>query len=102
MQISKLPLSAALSLMLLNGCTALDNDVTVGEAIDDTAITAQVKAKLIADDDLKARNINVDTRQGVVMLTGVVDNAAEIERVNDLIDEVDGVDSIQNNLTVDQ
>ncbi len=102
MRISKLPMSAALSLLVLTGCAALDDDVTVGEAIDDATITAQVKAALVEDDELSALDINVDTRNGVVTLNGAVDNNADIARANDVADDVNGVRSIQNNLRVRQ
>ena len=102
MRISKLPMSAALSLLVLTGCAALDDDVTVGEAIDDATITAQVKAALVEDDELSALDINVDTRNGVVTLNGAVDNNADIARANDVADDVAGVRSIQNNLQVRQ
>lgn len=102
MRISKLPLCAALGLFALNGCSALDDDVTVGESIDDATITAQVKAALVEDDDLAALDINVDTRQGVVTLNGEVDEQADIARATELVNDVDGVTSIQNNLTIDQ
>ena len=101
MRISKLPM-CALGLLLLNGCAALDDDVTVGEAIDDAAITAQVKAALVEDDELSALDINVDTVNGVVTLNGDVDNQALVARAADVADDVEGVRSIQNNLTVDQ
>ena len=102
MRISKLPLCAALGLFALNGCSALDDDVTVGESIDDATITAQVKAALVEDDDLAALDINVDTRQGVVTLNGEVDEPSDIARATDLANDIDGVVSIQNTLTLDQ
>ena len=101
MRISKLPLCATLGLLLLNGCAALEDDVTVGEAIDDATITAQVKAALVEDDDLAALDINVDTRDGVVTLNGEVDEQADIAKATELANDIDGVRSIQNNLTVD-
>jgi hyperosmotically inducible periplasmic protein len=100
MRISKLPLSAALSLVVLTGCAALDDDVTVGEAIDDAAITAQVKAALVEDKELSALTINVDTADGVVTLNGDVNEASDIARATDVADDVDGVRSIRNNLKV--
>ena len=102
MRISKLPLCATLGLLLLNGCAALEDDVTVGEAIDDATITAQVKAALVEDDDLAALDINVDTRDGVVTLNGEVDEQSDIARATEVANDVSGVRSIQNNLTVDQ
>lgn len=101
MRISKLPL-CALGLLVLNGCAALDDDVTVGQAIDDATITAQVKAALVGDEELSALDINVDTADGVVTLNGEVANQAHIARATDVADDVEGVRSIDNRLTIDQ
>src|SRR5690606_917668 len=54
MRISKLPLCAFLSLLMLVGCSAARDDVTIGEAIDDTVITSRVKAALVQDEELSA------------------------------------------------
>jgi len=46
--------------------------LVVGCSQSDSGITTSVKSKLVADDMVKARNINVDTRDRVVTLTGTV------------------------------
>jgi hyperosmotically inducible periplasmic protein len=43
-----------------------------GDKIDDSWITAKVKSQLLADDDVKGLDINVDTKGNIVHLTGVV------------------------------
>ncbi len=43
-----------------------------GDKIDDSWITAKVKSQLLADDDVKGLDINVDTKANIVRLTGVV------------------------------
>ena len=45
---------------------------TAGQVIDDSMVTASVKAKLIDDPTTKAHQINVETQNGVVQLTGFV------------------------------
>jgi osmotically-inducible protein OsmY len=70
-----------------------------GCANTDAGITTSVKNKLIADDLVKARQINVDTRDKVVTLTGQVTTAEEetralqiargTEGVLDVIDQID-------------
>jgi hyperosmotically inducible periplasmic protein len=92
----------AVGLLALNGCRALEDDVTVGEAIDDAAITAQVKTAIAEDDELSAMKINVDTADGVVTLNGTVNERTDIARATEVANDVDGVRSIRNNLTVDQ
>jgi hyperosmotically inducible protein len=73
---------------------------TATVAVNDAAITAKVKTAFAADDLVKARNINVDTMQGVVTLNGVVNTAAEKQRAMDLARRVDGVSSVRDNLAM--
>jgi len=73
---------------------------TVGTQIDDALITAKVKAKLIEDPITKARKIDVDTVNGVVTLTGIVDSEAEITRAIEIAKSVPGVKKVVNNLRV--
>lgn len=95
------PCAAALSLLLMVGCAATDDDVTVGEAIDDATITAKVKAALIDDEELSANDINVNTREGVVQLIGTVDDRSDISHATSVASEVDGVRSVRNDLVLE-
>lgn len=70
------------------------------QAIDDTAITTALKGKYVLDDELKAHDINVDTLNGVVTLSGAAPSAAAIERATTIAKTVDGVKDVQNQLTV--
>lgn len=74
-------------------------DQTV-QVIDDAAITTALKAKLVADDELKALDINVDTVGGVVTLTGMAPSATAKDRATEIANTVDGVSTVNNNLTV--
>lgn len=73
---------------------------SVGTQIDDAVITTKVKAKLIEDPVTKARKIDVDTVNGVVTLTGLVDTEAEIKRALEIASSVAGVKKVVNNLRV--
>ena len=46
---------------------------TAGRVVDDSVITAKVKSALIADSTTKAYQINVETFEGTVQLSGFVD-----------------------------
>ncbi len=70
-----------------------------GQSIDDAAITASIKSKLIADDELKAIDINVDTSKGVVTLTGAAPNAKTLERATTIARNTNGVSDVKNHLT---
>lgn len=70
------------------------------QATGDMAITAKVNAALVADDRLKATQINVDTREGQVTLTGQAPDAQSRERATTLAAAVVGVKHVDNQLIV--
>jgi hyperosmotically inducible periplasmic protein len=71
-----------------------------GEVLGDAAITGKVKSALIADPDVKALQIDVDTKDGVVTLNGSADTSARSERATTIARGVDGVKSVENRLAV--
>jgi hyperosmotically inducible protein len=75
---------------------------SAGEVVDDGVVTARVKAALTADPTTKARQINVETRAGIVQLSGFVDNSQEKERAAQIARETSGVQSVRNDLEVKQ
>lgn len=75
-------------------------DRTAGEVIDDAAITASVKAKLLEDERTKGFDINVDTKNGVVTLKGGADSLMSKTSATDIATTTEGVVSVDNQLTV--
>ena len=73
---------------------------TVGVVIDDSVITAKAKAKILATKDLKTLQISVETRQGEVTLSGLVDNEAVKMKAEQVVSEIEGVKSVRNGLEV--
>ncbi len=71
-----------------------------GQYVDDKVITAKVKAALIEDPGVKALQIHVETYEGVVQLSGFVDNPDQISRATDIAKGVEGVKSVKNDLIV--
>ena len=70
-----------------------------GETISDATTTASVKMKLISS-EVKARDINVDTQNGVVTLTGSTDSEVKSNLAEQIAKNTDGVKSVKNKLTV--
>jgi BON domain len=70
------------------------------EALANGAITAKIKSKMVLDDLVKARNIDVDTNGSVVTLTGVVGSEAERQRALQLAKQTEGVTSVIDHLRV--
>lgn len=72
----------------------------VGEAVTDTAITAEVKARLAADADLKLLDVKVETDAGRTVLTGKAPTADARDRASRIAAEVKGVSAVDNKLAV--
>ena len=85
---------------MLSGCAATATRQSTGEFVDDTTITAKVKADFIRDDTVKAHDISVTTFKGVVQLSGFVDNAVQKSRAEQIAAAVSGVKSVQNNISI--
>jgi hyperosmotically inducible protein len=90
-------LLAALALGGIAGC-ATDSPAAVARQTDDAGITAGVKAALLGDASLKASEIDVDTDQGVVRLSGFVSSADDVAAAAAAARTVRGVRSVRNEL----
>jgi len=91
----------------VKGVQTVQNDIAVqtknesaGDYIDDSILTAKVKTALIENSETKAHQINVETTQGVVQLSGFVDNAAAKTAATNVAKSVTGVKNVKNELSV--
>ena len=82
------------------GCSSSPTKESTGEYIDDAAITAKVKTALAGDPRTKAHQVNVETREGVVQLSGFVDNSEAKSTAEELARSVDNVKSVDNQIDV--
>jgi osmotically-inducible protein OsmY len=71
-----------------------------GDATSDAAITGVVKSKLLGDTKVGGLDINVETRNGVVTLTGKVNSAAERTEAIRLARTTTGVKDVVNKITL--
>ena len=112
----------ASGLLLVAGCGQHDTGTTVGQkvdraadkvadttanatskvamAADDTAITAKVKAALIAEPGLKSTDINVDTKEATVTLSGTVASSELRDKAKQIASSTSGVKNVVDNLVV--
>jgi hyperosmotically inducible periplasmic protein len=74
---------------------------TVGEKIDDVSITAQVKMMLLFHRSTSAINTKVETNNGDVTLYGKAGNAAEKNLATKFANDVNGVKSVNNRMTIE-
>jgi osmotically-inducible protein OsmY len=99
----------------VDGITAVDNKLVVdasksqrkpskadqvGTALSDAAITAKVKSKLLANSEVSALKVNVDTKDSVVTLKGEVDDDAKRDLVYYITRNTEGVKGVNNNLAI--
>lgn len=68
----------------------------VGQYVDDSTITAKVKAKHAEDKMVSALRVEVETKQGVVILSGEAKTEGEVQRAEMLARQVEGVKSVSN------
>jgi len=71
------------------------------ESIDDASITAQAKMALLYHRSTSALRTKVETNEGVVTLYGKATNATEKELVSKLVNDIHGVKSINNRMTIE-
>lgn len=81
----------AMAVLLMLSCTSMGIAGSTGEYIDDSVITTKVKSSFVADSTVSALDISVDTSQGVVNLTGIVNNEQERQRAIQIAQETNGV-----------
>ena len=93
-------LLAALMLTTVVGCASTEKRESVGESVDDSAITTKVKAAFAIDPTLKATEINVETFKGVVQLSGFVAQASDIPAATNVARGINGVKSVKNDMRV--
>jgi hyperosmotically inducible periplasmic protein len=96
--IKKAVLGSCVALALAAGASHAES--TMGAAIDDATLTAKVKTSLIENPATKARQINVETKDGVVQLNGFVDSAEAKSAAEVAANSIPGVVSVANNLEI--
>ena len=82
------------------GCASTPTRESTGEYVDDSTITAKVKAALVKDPIVKARDVKVETFKGVVQLSGFVNSEAERTQAGAVAASVNGVVSVKNDVAV--
>lgn len=68
--------------------------------LDDSSITARVKAEILKDNGIKGISISVETYHGRVILSGFVDNQQQVQRAVQVASGVRGVSAVKNSLIV--
>lgn len=91
---------SSLLVSALVACAPTPTREGTGEFIDDSLITGKVKAALVADPELKATEINVETFKGTVQLSGFVSSPDHIPKAVQLTRGIEGVKSVKNDIAI--
>jgi osmotically-inducible protein OsmY len=84
----------AMAVLLMLSFTSIGMAGSTGDFVDDSVITTKVKSSFVADSTVSALDISVETTQGVVNLTGIVNNEQERQRAIQIAQETDGVKKV--------
>ena len=74
----------------------------VKDSASEAALTSKIKAKMVLDDYVKARSIDVTTDGSTVTLSGTVRSADEHERAIRIARETAGVTRVVDHLTIEK
>jgi osmotically-inducible protein OsmY len=84
----------------LVACASTQKHEGTGEYVDDTGITGKIKTLLASDDFFKSFQISVESRKGIVQLSGFVDSQSAVDQAGKIAGSVQGVKSVKNDLIV--
>ena len=87
---------AGVMALAVTACAPTAKSEGTGGYIDDTVITTKVKSALLADKNIKSREIGVETFKGRVQLSGFVSSSADADRAVQVTRGVAGVKSVEN------
>ena len=81
-------------------CASSPKHESTGEYVDDSVITTKIKSLLAEDNFLKSFQIGVETRKGIVQLSGFVDSQNAVDKAVQVAKGVGGVQTVKNDLIV--
>lgn len=93
-------LALSVIVTMLGACSMFSGRETAGQYVDDATITSKIKSKILLDPKLKVLEVNVETMQGVVQLSGFVDSAQSDAKAVAIVNQVSGVKSVQDDLVI--
>lgn len=93
-------LSVGLMPVVWMGCASTRTHESTGEYVENSAITAKVKAAFAKDPVVSAFGVSVETFKGQVQLSGFVNTQEAKDRAEEIARGVRGVKSVTNSLIV--
>lgn len=86
--------------VVLMGCAGNRYERSTGEYIDDKALNTRVRSALGDNPEYKFSDVNVTSFRGVVQLSGFVNTTDQKKMAGTIAGKVQGVKSVENNITV--
>lgn len=83
-----------------SGCSVFRGQSTTGQYVDDLSITTKVKKELLDSKRVDGLDVNVDSTNGRVTLSGWASSAAESQTAASIAGRVNGVRSVDNQLKI--
>ena len=90
----------AAMLLIAVGCASTSKQEGTGEYVDDSVITAKVKAAILDEPTLSSAEINVETFKGTVQLSGFVSSQSAVNKAVEVARHVGGVRSVKNDMRI--
>lgn len=85
---------------MLVACASTPRQEGTGEYMDDSLITAKVKAAILSEPTLKVAEVNVETFKGTVQLSGFVSSKAAASKAIQVARDVKGVSSVKDDMRI--
>jgi len=79
---------------------SIHDRIVAGKYLDDSVITAKVKAALLKEPDLKSLDVSVETQRGEVLLSGFVKDEIQKQKAMKVAVAVNGVASVKDAMVV--
>lgn len=84
----------------LTGCAGNANTRSTGQYVDDKTLEHQVRSAMSHNAEYRFDQVNVDVYRGTCQLSGFVDTEAQKSEAEKIAKGVQGVTSVDNNITV--
>ena len=79
---------------------AIHDRMVTGAYVDDSVITAKVKAALLKEPQLKSMDVSVETYRGEVLLSGFVRDETQRDKAKKVATSISGVNSVKDAMVV--
>ena len=98
----RLALAVVLGALVCQGCRREREDPAARRSVREATITAEVRSRILASEGLEPLPLTVDTRGGIVHVSGSVTDSAQVEAVRAIARNVRGVERVELDVRVVQ